>query len=343
MRYPWVNTALLALTIFQVLSGFLGLVTGSADLQWILRLHDIGGYAVLVLLAWKGIIILDVLGRLRRLRLMNIAFIVLTILLVLILATGIVWPLLGYTAVGGFSLMTIHALLVIALIALFAWHALARRFVFRSPKALDRRAFLRASAITLAGLASWQVSQVAQAIFGLPGADRRFTGSFETGSQTGAFPTVSWLTDSPSPIQQDQWQLEVGGAVERSLSLNYDQLSELSTDSLTETIDCTGGWFSTQTWRGVSLARVLDLPELRASAQSITIESVTGYSRRFELDDARHCLLALRVAERVLDHGHGFPLRLVAPGQRGFNWVKWVTHIRVNETSALWQTPVPLQ
>jgi DMSO/TMAO reductase YedYZ molybdopterin-dependent catalytic subunit len=343
MRYPWVNTALLALTIFQVLSGFLGLVTGSQNLQWILRLHDIGGYAILVLLAWKGIIILDVFGRLRRLGLSNIAFIILTILLVLILATGIVWPFLGYSALGGFSLMTIHALLVIALVALFAWHALARRFVFRSPKALDRRAFLRASAITLAGLASWQVTEVAQAIFGLPGTDRRFTGSFETGSHTGVFPFVSWLTDSPSPIARDRWQLIVDGAVEHPLALRYDQLTDLATDSVTETIDCTGGWFSTQTWSGVGLARVLDLASVQASAQSVTIESVTGYSRRFGLDDARHCLLALRVAEQVLDHGHGFPIRLVAPGQRGFNWVKWITHIRVNETSALWQTPVPLQ
>jgi DMSO/TMAO reductase YedYZ molybdopterin-dependent catalytic subunit len=342
MRYPWVNTALLALTIFQVLSGFLGL-TGSATLQWILRLHDIGGYAILVLLAWKGIIVFDVLGRLRRLRLTNIAFVVLAILLVLILATGIVWPFLGYTAVGGFSLLTVHALLVIALVALFAWHTLARRFVFRSPKALDRRAFLRASAISLAGLASWQLTEAAQAFLGLPGADRRFTGSFETGSQTGAFPTVSWLTDSPSPIAREQWRLVVDGALERPLALSYDQLSELAADSVTETIDCTGGWFSTQTWSGVTLARVLGLAGLRASARSITIESVTGYSRRFGLDDARHCLLALYVAEQVLDHGHGFPLRLVAPGQRGFNWVKWVTRIRVNETSALWQTPVPLQ
>ncbi len=343
MRYPWVNTALLALTIFQIFSGLLGLVTGVAGLQWILRLHDIGGYAILVLLAWKGIIILDVFGRLRRLKVTHIAFVFLTILLILTLATGIVWPFLGYTAIGGFSLMTIHALLVIALVLLFAWHTLARRFVFRSPKALERRAFLRTAAISLAGLAFWRATEVTQAALNLPGADRRFTGSFETGSHTGNFPVVSWLTDSPSPLARDQWRLTVDGAVEQPLTLTYDQLSEMAVDTVTETVDCTGGWFSIQTFTGVSLNRILDLARPQTTAASVTVQAVTGYGRRFELEQARHCLLALRVADHVLDHGHGFPSRFVAPGQRGFNWVKWVSHIEVNETSALWQTPVPLQ
>ncbi len=343
MRYPWVNTALLALVIFQMISGFGGLISGSANLQWVLRLHDIGGYAILVLMAWKSLIILDVFGRLRRLRVANLAFIVLTVLLLLILLTGIVWPLLGYAAVAGMSLLTIHALLVIALAALFAWHTLARRFVFRSPKALDRRAFLHAAAIGTAGLAAWRLSEVAQAALNLQGINRRFTGSFETGSHTGEFPTVSWLTDSPAPISLDQWRLVVDGLVARPLSLSYDNVSALAVDSVTETIDCTGGWYSTQRWTGVALRRVLELAGITTGAESITVQSVTGYARRFGLEEARGCLLALRVSEQTLEHGHGFPLRLIAPGQRGYNWVKWVTHIRVNETSGFWQTPVPLQ
>ncbi len=343
MRYPWVNTALLALTIFQVLSGLVGLVTGSANLQLVLRLHDIGGYAILVLMAWKSLIILDVFGRLRRLRVANVAFVALTVLLVLILTTGIIWPLLGYTAVAGISLMTIHALLVIALVALFAWHTLARRFVFRSSRALDRRAFLHTAALGVAGLALWRFSETAQAILDLPGTNRRFTGSFETGSHTGLFPTVSWLTDSPPPISLQHWRLVVDGSVEHPLALSYDELSTLAADSVTDIIDCTGGWYSTQTWNGVALRRVLALAGVKTGAESITVQSVTGYARRFGLQEASACLLALRVAEQTLDHGHGFPLRLVAPGQRGYNWIKWVTHIRVDETSALWQTPVPLQ
>jgi len=46
------------------------------------------------------------------------------------------------------------------------------------------------------------------------------------------------------------------------------------------------------------------------------------------LDDAR-ALLATHIDEELLSHDHGFPLRLVAPGHRGFEWVKWITSIEV--------------
>ena len=35
-------------------------------------------------------------------------------------------------------------------------------------------------------------------------------------------------------------------------------------------------------------------------------------------------MLATRVGGELLWHGHGAPLRLVAPGRRGYDWVKWV-------------------
>jgi DMSO/TMAO reductase YedYZ molybdopterin-dependent catalytic subunit len=47
------------------------------------------------------------------------------------------------------------------------------------------------------------------------------------------------------------------------------------------------------------------------------------------LAEARQALLALQVGDELRDHGHGAPLRLVAPGRRGFQWVKWVTQIEV--------------
>jgi DMSO/TMAO reductase YedYZ molybdopterin-dependent catalytic subunit len=38
-------------------------------------------------------------------------------------------------------------------------------------------------------------------------------------------------------------------------------------------------------------------------------------------------LIAVRVGDEPLSHGHGAPARLVAPGERGFVWVKWLTLI----------------
>ncbi len=39
--------------------------------------------------------------------------------------------------------------------------------------------------------------------------------------------------------------------------------------------------------------------------------------------------LATHAGEEPLSYEHGFPLRLVAPGRRGFEWVKWITRVEV--------------
>ena len=59
--------------------------------------------------------------------------------------------------------------------------------------------------------------------------------------------------------------------------------------------------------------------------------SRTGYRWSFGLEHARGLLLATRVGGEPLSHGHGAPCRLVAPGRRGFQWVKWVERIEVHE------------
>ena len=78
-------------------------------------------------------------------------------------------------------------------------------------------------------------------------------------------------------------------------------------------------------------------------AASISVVSVSGYYRRFSLNEARGMLLATHVGDKPLSHGHGAPLRLVAPGKRGFEWVKWVVRLEVNESGKWLQPPLPIQ
>ena len=79
------------------------------------------------------------------------------------------------------------------------------------------------------------------------------------------------------------------------------------------------------------------------SAASIEVVSATGYRRRFPAGDAGALLLATHVGGRPLSAGHGGPARLVAPGRRGFWWVKWVVAVEVVEERWWWQPPFPLQ
>ena len=207
---------------------------------------------------------------------------------------------------------------------------------------LERRSFLRLAGLGVAGLALWRTGEIAAAVLDLPGEDRRFTGSYERKSFAGnSFPTTSWLNDDPDPVAKDGWRLNVTGLVRRDLDLGLDDLTR-SGDKVTAVLDCTGGWHSTQEWQGAPLKDVLQAAGVEPGAGSITVRSVTGYQRRFSLAEADRYLLATHVGGDPISHGHGAPLRLVAPGKRGFEWVKWVVSIHVNDTGKWWQPPLPL-
>jgi DMSO/TMAO reductase YedYZ molybdopterin-dependent catalytic subunit len=123
-------------------------------------------------------------------------------------------------------------------------------------------------------------------------------------------------------------------------TLTYEQLAGFS-DRVTAVIDCTGGWYSEQAWEGVWLSRIL--PAAAATASSLNVRSVTGYSRRFAGGEASRLLLATHVGGSPLEQGNGYPVRLVAPGRRGFEWVKWVATIDAEDLPSWWQPPFPLQ
>ncbi len=243
----------------------------------------------------------------------------------------------------GFSGVSWHIYLAVGLIPILLWHTLFHRVSLRRRFWAGRRALLRAAGLLVAGVVLWRLGEAASAVLDLPGRGRRFTGSYEAGSFSGnAFPVTSWLNDNPSPIDVDSWRLRVTGLVQRPLELDYQELGQ-GQEEVEATLDCTGGWYSTQLWQGVPLARVLDRAGLLPQAASVTVRSVTGYYRRFSLAEARRCLLATGVGGEALSHQHGAPVRLVAPGRRGFHWVKWVVALEVNDTSKWFQPPFPLQ
>ena len=343
MRFPWANTFLLLAIGVQLVTGYLGFTSGRENERWLLWLHGIGAYTIVLVLFWKGSIIFDAYRRKRRWNLRRMAFAFMAGLLIFTLITGLLWTFYGPKYLLGFSYVTIHIFLAVVLVLLVGWHLISYRWIIKVPEARDRRAFFRAAFLAAAGFTVWQISNLAKQGFSLPGSVRRFTGSYETGSFSPHFPRVSWINDDPAPVQIDKWRLVLAGAAARPLTLTYPELVALPRVDADVIIDCTGGWYSAQTWSGIPFNSILDLIRPEAEAQSVTFESITGYTRRFGLRESAGFMLATHVAGELLSHGHGFPLRLVIPGERGVYWVKWLSRIEINTGSKYWQSPLPLQ
>ena len=341
MKFPWANTLLLVLIAAELVSGFFGLVSSSPREWYFIVAHRISGYGIIVILAWKGANVLFSL-RWKRSAAPRTASVVLMALLAVTLALGFAWSFVGPFGWAWFSGVSWHIYVGAALVPVLVWHSLYHTHGFPIGFWADRRTFLRLAALAVAATAAWQAGELGARAADLSGARRRFTGSHEAQSFSGnSFPLTSWLNDSPARVDPAAWRLTVGGAVEREFSIAYDDLA--SEAETTATIDCTGGWYSTQVWRGVPVADLLARAGPTGAASSVTFTSVTGYYRRFSMAEAAGYILASHVGDATLSHGHGFPLRLVAPDKRGFEWVKWIVDVHVNTTPKWLQPPLPTQ
>jgi hypothetical protein len=242
-------------------------------------------------------------------------------------------------AVGPITAMEVHVGAALAALPLAIWHVLARRVHVRAID-FSRRSFVRGAALLGAAGMVYGGSEIAVRLLRLPGANRSLTGSYEIGSfEPRALPVTQWMFDSVPVVDGARFSLEVTSPGIRR-SWTYEQLFGFD-DRAEATLDCTGGFYSTQQWSGVWLSRLI--PAEATSAMSIHVRSLTGYDRRYSMTEAGRLLLATRLGGEALDPGHGFPVRLVAPDRRGYWWVKWISSITVEPLPAWSQLPFPLQ
>ena len=311
------NFAVLYLLGFAFATGWVAFELSGRPARAVLVLHAAAGIGIVLLVPWKSLIARRGLGRHRSMRWAS-----------LVLACGVLVSLVfgfvhssGHPDVGYLTAMDFHVGAALCVIPFVVWHVLARPAKLRAAD-LSRRNFLKGA--LLLGASGLGVAA-------LPGAGRAPTGSFRAAY---TIPTV-WMFDAVPQVDAREWRLQVAGR-----TWTYDELAAFD-DSITAVLDCTGGWYSEQTWEGVLLERLI--PTNGGAPSSVNIRSMTGYSRRFPIEDAPRMLLATRLNGSPLEPGHGFPVRLVVPGQRGFAWVKWVSSVEAEGVPWWWQPPFPLQ
>jgi DMSO/TMAO reductase YedYZ molybdopterin-dependent catalytic subunit len=331
------NLALLLLLAVAVETGALAFALGSGWARWAVVGHGVAAIGIVLLAPWKSAIARK---GLRRGRPGSRASLIFSVLVVIALVAGIGHGTgLLRTLGGGITAMQFHVGAALASIPFGVCHVLARRVRPRRTD-LSRRALLRAGLLGGASLAAYGGLAGLVRVVGLPGRRRRFTGSYDAGSfRPGEMPVTQWLFDRVPLLDGREWRLSLRARGREVGTRSLEDLERVS-EPVRATIDCTGGWYAKQDWLGVRLDRLF--PEA-ADGRSILATSVTGYSRRFPAADAYGLWLVTGAGGRALSAGHGYPARIVAPGRRGFWWVKWVVALEVSDSPWWWQPPYPLQ
>ena len=138
-----------------------------------------------------------------------------------------------------------------------------------------------------------------------------------------------------SVIDEDQWQLQVTGLVERPLALTMsDVRGHVSMDQFI-TLSCisnpvAGDLIGTTRWTGVSLQRLVPAFGLKPQATHLRFGSADGFFETVPLDAVRRdarVMLAYAWDGVPLPAQHGFPLRIYIPDVYGMKQPKWIVSI----------------
>ena len=131
-------------------------------------------------------------------------------------------------------------------------------------------------------------------------------------------------------IEIASYTLEITGAVSNSLRLPLEELVGMTSLERPVRMDCVGGFRNNSVMKGVPLARLFEIAQLRPEANSAVFRCADGYHTAHLIRDIleSNAMMVYEINGERIDK-FGFPLRLAAPGTYGYKWPKWVTEIEL--------------
>lgn len=322
-----VDLVLGMLLLVGVLSG---VTANTIGVDWpldLIQVHAAAALAILLLTPWKVVIARRGLNRAGRSRAAKALSLLLAFFVLVAIGSGLLHSTGRAEFVGPLTLMQIHVGSAVGAVVVLVIH-FRRHAVRPRRRDADRRALLRlavlggAAAVATAAWDTWAAT------------GRRFTGSVPKPE----LEVTAWINDGVQRVDPATWRLRVG---ERLFDL--DAVLALPRETFEAVLDCTSGWYSSQQWQGVRLSDLLAAAGVTLDGRrSVEVTSTTGFARWFGATTLDDVWLVTHVGGFPLSYGHGFPARIVAPGRRGFWWVKWVTSIVPSDRPPWAQSFFPL-
>ena len=229
---------------------------------------------------------------------------------------------------------------------------------------LDRRAFLRASAVAGAGAVAAQVltsaatphlraGDISRETVRLPppasplppppaGADLHVHGLNPFFTPNEFFYRVDTALLTPQ-VAAETWRLRIHGLVDREVELSFRELLQRPLEEHDVTLTCVsnpvgGGYVGNARWLGTMLKPLLDEAGVHAGADQIVSRSSDGLTigtPTAAIMDGRDAMLAVGMNGVPLPIAHGFPVRMVVPGLYGYtSATKWVVDMELTTFAA---------
>jgi DMSO/TMAO reductase YedYZ molybdopterin-dependent catalytic subunit len=134
-------------------------------------------------------------------------------------------------------------------------------------------------------------------------------------------------------IDLDEWEFEVGGLVESTLNLNWEEFQSLPRVKVFADMHCVTRWSRLgNLWEGISTAEVLSRVKILPQARYVLAHGFDAeWTTNISLDDflAEDALFADMHDGEPLPPEHGGPLRLVVPRLYAWKSAKWIRGIEL--------------
>ncbi len=156
------------------------------------------------------------------------------------------------------------------------------------------------------------------------GADRLPPGQRET----ERFPVLS--KSGVPEWDPDSWTFEVWGAVDRSLTFDYEEFTSLPAVTQRQDFHCVTGWsrFDCE-FTGVPFPDLAERAGIQDDAVHVMFHALDGYTTNLPLSEClrEEVLFTWEFDGNPLPEEHGGPLRVVTPHKYAYKGAKWVTGV----------------
>ncbi len=140
-------------------------------------------------------------------------------------------------------------------------------------------------------------------------------------------------------LNQTAYRLTVTGLVNQTVQSSYDELvNNYQVYQQVVTIHCVEGWSATILWTGILVNDLLQEAGASPNATVVIFHASDGYTTALPMSYIiqNNIMIAFKMNNVTLTPDLGWPFMLVAQGQYGYKWIKWITEIEVsNDTSYL--------